>query len=114
MQMRGRTALHSVFFATKSSAVETRKGRSALLVNRRNELLINRYYFYAIQEPKLQFDYIVSLISDELFISPLTIVEIISANREALSELRKQPNNKQLAKRWSFFVWDAKRLLSFT
>lgn len=113
--MRGKTTLHSDIFTIQTNSGEKRKGRSALLINRRNELLINRYYFYAIQEPKLQFDYIISLISGELFISPLTIVEIIAANREVLAKLRKQqPDSRQLAQKWGFFVWDSKRLLSFT
>lgn len=113
--MRGRTTLHSELFTQKSNKAQKRKGRSALLINGRNELLINRYYFYAVQEPKLHFDYIISLISGELFISPLTIVEIITVNREVLAKLRKQqPDSKQLAQKWGFFVWDAKRLLSFT
>jgi len=104
--MRGSNTLFSDIFietATEQTAKPS-KGRSADLHQRRNELLINRYYYYGIQ--KLRYDFILEKLSDEFFLSVITIPFTIAENYTILHKVKKeQPTKQALQKKWPHLVW---------
>lgn len=107
--MRGSQSIFTNMFeeAQKVSVSRQRKGRSNVLHNARNEALIARYYFYCkFFENKLNYDYIISKLATEFYLSTVTIPEIITANTDKLSELKKeQPALKFFKEKWPYMVW---------
>jgi len=75
------------------------------LNDKRNELLIARYYFY-LSERKHTTDMILLKLQEEFFISTGRITDILKEKTPAIQELRKQKPEKawyrQLA---AHFVW---------
>lgn len=115
--MRGRTSLFdSLFPNVNADDRKARKGRSEQLINKRNELLLCRYVFYASANPRLQYEFIVERLSSEFFLSSVTIPEIIAVHRTTIDKLRKAPVKGLIldcADKYPFFVWNMKHLLRF-
>lgn len=65
------------------------RGRSRKLVERRNELLLSRYYYYGSYKGLL-YDQTLKLLERELFIRAHTIANIISDNIPYLQALRER------------------------
>ena len=81
------------------------KGRSKLLVEKRNELLLSRYYYYGYYK-NLLYVQILKFLEAEFFIAPDTIANIIQENTDFLQKLRK----KELVlysfrSRWPHLKW---------
>lgn len=105
---RGSRTLFTDIFETEADAtdVQKRKGRSEVFHARRNELLINRYYYYGNKQPRPSYKWILGQLSFEFNISETTIVEAIADNHGILQLLKKnKPTPKDMAKRWPHFVW---------
>lgn len=115
--MRGSNTLFADIFHNTDShlpAPKQRKGRSADLIEKRNDLLIHRYVFYSQITPRLNYDFIIERLSEEVFLSPITIPEIIAVNRGKIHVLRKNDLTRHyFEKRYPFLVWEPKQLLSF-
>lgn len=112
--MRGSNTLFADIFDNVAPVAKARKGRSASLIEKRNDLLLHRYVFYAQQQPRLSYDFIINTLSEELYIAPITIVEIIADNRPSIQSIRKQePTRAYFAKKFPCWVWDARVLLVF-
>lgn len=102
--MRGSNTLFADIFED-IVVIKQRKGRSADLINQRNECLIDRYFYYGQQ--KLRYNYILDILSKEFFLSRITIPEVIEANFEKLSALKKQqPSLKYFKDRWPHLTWN--------
>ena len=104
--MRGSQSLFADIFEEPPSMVErSRKGRSAQLHARRNECLIDRYYFKGKFTDK-RYNKIISELSEEFFISPVTIPDLINDNFQLLASLKKQqPEKSYFVKKWSHLSW---------
>lgn len=73
------------------------KGRSSRLIQRRNEYLIKRYYFwYELQ--RLRFEDVIERLSEnEVFLEEEYILRLIRDNSHLLKEIKqKKPSEKQL------------------
>ena len=102
--MRGSNTLFSDIFED-NVVIKQRKGRSADLIKLRNECLIDRYFYYGLQ--KFRYNYILDILSKEFFLSPITIPEVIEANFEKLSALKKeQPAMKYFKEKWPHLSWN--------
>jgi len=102
------TLFKEVFYTTP--AVKQRKGRSLSLIEKRNECLVDRYYFHG--RKKVSYAYLLEIISNEFFLSMVTIPEVIEANFNTLASLKKQwhdQDEKKLAehlrKKWPHLMW---------
>lgn len=92
-----------------------RKGRSINFAALRNTCLIDRYLFFVLLSDK-RYDIIISTLSKEFFLSPITITNVLQSNYEELIALKKKyqelkEKNKhnqvkgELAKKWQHLVW---------
>lgn len=109
--MRGQQSLfQEVFVATAEAVADTpalRQGRSERLHNRRNECLIDRYYYYGKFTDK-RYESILSTLEDEFFIEEITIQKRITENIEQLQRLKTEiPAREYFKKKWPHLVWAA-------
>lgn len=108
--MRGARQFANHF--VEANNVKCRKGRSEVLHEKRNELLFARYSFYGVFT-KWRYEVVIEVLSEEFFLSPVTIPEILDDNRRAiekakkeLKELHKSQAVKRLSQRWPHIEWD--------
>lgn len=100
---RGSQTLFADVF--EDEPVTHRKGRSAELHAKRNECLVDRYYYYGKFE-KWRYNIILETLSAQFFISTITIAEAIEGNFDQLSALKKeQPSIIYFKKKWDHLVW---------
>jgi Leucine-rich repeat (LRR) protein len=106
MSLRGtRTLFSDIFITEPEPATKQRKGRSESLFLQRNELLIDRYYYYGKLTDK-RYNVIIKTLSQEFFLSTETIPEILTHNYIKLSLVkREQPTKRELQKKWPWLVW---------
>jgi len=83
-----------------------KQGRSAQLHSRRNDCLVDRYYFYFAFTDK-RYTSILEDLSEEFFInSTFTIPQVLDEYYEALVALRnKKPDIGYFKKKWPHLVW---------
>lgn len=105
--MRGSLSLFTDIFeqpVTPGPEVR-RKGRSPELHAKRNECLIDRYYYYGKFMDR-RYESIIKTLSEEFFISPVTIPEVIAENSSLLLNLKKnQPSKNWFSKKWPHLSW---------
>lgn len=102
--MNGNKKLFSDIFED-SSHPKQRKGRSLEHITRRNDCLIDRYYFFGKFSDK-RYNKIIELLSFEFFLSVVTIPEIITDNDTLLHNLKnKRPGASYFKKKWPHLVW---------
>ena len=104
--MRGHT-LFAELFETKKHVDENRKGRSSDLINSRNEFLFYRYYYYGqFFENTLSYKYIIETLAKEVWLSDVTVPQILEDNYERLGQIKKQsPDKRWLREKWPYWVW---------
>jgi hypothetical protein len=105
--MRGQQSLFEGFFTTDNEqpVMNARQGRSEELHNKRNEALVERYYFYGKFTDK-RYEAIVDQLSEEFYIAPFTIQERINENFSKMSELKAmQPTKDYFKKKYPHLVW---------
>jgi hypothetical protein len=91
--------------SSSSPAEKQRKGRSEALNNKRNECLLDRYFFYG-KFSGLRYELILEVLSSEFFLSEVTIPKIVDENLEKLIQLKKQlPDKKYFQNKWPHLVW---------
>jgi len=82
-----------------------RKGRDTKLLEKRNECLIARYYYYRNFTDK-RYEVIIDLLVDEFWLTRLTLPQIIS---KYTSELRKltdlRPDKTYFTNKWPHLKW---------
>lgn len=85
--------------------VPERKGRNELLVQKRNELLICRYYYH-VKIIGCQYSVALSALENEMFITKRTIVDTIQKHHSLLKELHHiKPDIKYFRSKFSFLQW---------
>ena len=89
-----------------TASTVVRKGRSAELLERRNEHILYRYYFYLKYDDKRS-DVVLRLLSEQFYLAEATIHEIIhetAASDEVLLRIKKEmPSEAQLRRKFKFF-----------
>lgn len=108
--MRGSQTLFAEIFEAPP-APKQRKGRSATLISKRNSLLIDRYYYYG-RVFEYSYPKVLSLLEEEMFLSMITIPEVITDNLDALSELKRNFKDEKpekliqhFKKKWPYLIW---------
>ncbi len=104
---RGHRSLFIQLFDEPIQAIPTgeRKGRSEVLIARRNELLVCRYYYYAkIQEKK--YNYILAQLELETNIAQRTISDTLTSERPLLLKLREtSPPVEYFKNKYPWLIW---------
>ena len=84
---------------------QEKKGRNKNLIERRNEFLFHRYC-YLSKIKQLTMPLVYSQLETELFLSTITIVEILEANAQTILLIKKQmPTVKDLREKWPTIMW---------
>lgn len=106
--MRGaHTLFQEIFVVNEVTQERTRKGRSEELHARRNQLLVERYWYYGQYTPA-RFELIIKILSQEFFLSTSRIPDIIQQHLDSLRGLKSNPLSlRDLKARWPHFVWNA-------
>lgn len=106
--MRGERSIFLSLFNDNVKQITTapeRKGRSEDLLNKRNELLVCRHYYYT-RIMELQYQRTLEKLENELYLSQRTIIDIINNNHKLLSSINSQkPAAKYFRTRFPFMVW---------
>lgn len=114
--MRGQQKLFNDFIEPHQPLLVAVKGRSATLIDARNELLLHRYYWHSRREIepgiRMSFDSLLSAVSDEFFIERRTIINVLDACYRDYQLLRTQYKDhtdaqlsRHLKARWPWLVW---------
>ena len=100
--MRGRKMLLE---SAQQQEKPKQKGRSSTQVRRRNECLMDRYYYYSAFTDK-RYELIVETLSAEFFLSIHTIPDLIQDYARHITELKqKKPTVAYFSSRWPFMKW---------
>lgn len=105
--------LFNELIAETTTPEKLQKGRSKSHIDRRNELLLDRLYHFK-KIFGFDYDYVLEILSAELFLSDVTIPCIIqkSDSQLYLRNLKlSQPNRPELETKWPHLVWNEKELL---
>lgn len=106
MSLRGSNTLFNDIFVMPV-AEKQRKGRSEFLISKRNEFLIDRY-FYLGKTTGLRYELLIRIIADEMFLSAYTIQEILYDNSAKIQAVKKvSPSKKDLMRKWPHINWEA-------
>jgi hypothetical protein len=108
-----RTLFSDIFVAIPD---KQRKGRSLSLIEKRNECLIDRYYWHGrkILEggKRIAYSSLLETISNEFYLSHITIYEIVDNNYEYLTQLKKEWQDEKEEKmrkhfqcKWLHLIW---------
>lgn len=105
-QQRGTLTLFANLLPEQAPAQPGKhKGRSAELIDKRNECLINRYVYY-LKYSELRYSSILQRLSTEFFLSTVTIPDILADNADKVKELNKEtPPKNSLSKLWPHLQW---------
>ena len=102
---RGNQTLFQGIFEDTVPKVKTGKGRNSNLNAKRNEQLVDRYYYYG-KFYETRYTAILSKLENEFHISSVTVVEVITANHAMLRNLKTlQPSIKYFKEKWPHWVW---------
>lgn len=107
MSQRGSLTLFKNIFQDDSPAPseKQRKGRSELHNSRRNDCLIDRYFFYG-RFSGLRYELILEMLSHEFFLSAVTIPKVVDENLDKLIQLKKEkPDVSFFQNKWPHLVW---------
>ena len=102
--MRGQKIFNEII-KDNGIARTLRRGRNNSLIDKRNECLVARYYYYASIKNKCYEDILRQIVS-EFFLSPATITNIILEHTEQLQSLKqKGPVLYYFQTRWPHLKW---------
>lgn len=101
-----RTLYHDLLKPDVKPANQT-KGRSVLLMDKRNTLLCYRYFYYAFHQKKTYQDALKEL-ENEFFIAEITIIKCLSERQADLKEIfNSKPTINDLKKQFIWLVWQS-------
>lgn len=82
-----------------------RKGRSTSLLQKRNECLVARYFYYGYLKHKC-FEEILKLLVVEFYLSPSTVCRAVKDKGEQLQSLKQRgPTIHYFQSRWPHLKW---------
>ncbi len=106
--MRGSTLFADIAYSEPALAEKQSKGRSSDLIAKRNELLVDRFFYY--KSRRYDYVYILELLSNEFFLAESTIPQILEKpnNQVYYRRLRmEQPEIKTFKIKWPHLLWAA-------
>lgn len=89
------------------------KGRNKTLIEKRNECLLDRLFFFKKIFPT-DYEFVLGRLSDEFFLSEVTIPQVIEKAdcQLYLRTLKLEPPTKEiLMDKWPHFIWNEKELM---
>jgi hypothetical protein len=102
--MRGKSLFVEIFEPSAKPSNQ-KKGRSADLHAKRNECLIHRFFYYG-KFTSNRYEKIIKDLSNEFFLSTVTIPEVIDDNYQQLIKLKEQqPPKSYFVKKWPHLNW---------
>jgi hypothetical protein len=110
---RGATTLFADLVFATVLPEKQQQGRSKTLLTKRNELLLNRHYYF-LRNFHFGYDSVLEILESEFHISIVTIPKIMSTpeNYTYLHNLKKNPpSTKELEVKYPHLVWEIKTLL---
>ena len=103
--MRGSNAVVSIFPVSIETKPE-QKGRRNVHIDRRDDALATRFYFYH-HIKRLRYDDILLKLEREFFITTNVIIQRLNERTEFMKQLSKDtPKRDCLKKMFPFFVWN--------
>jgi hypothetical protein len=107
IQRGSQTLFKNIFIEAEEKPLqeEPKKGRSKQLNSKRNECLIDRYFFYG-RFSGLRYELILATLSVEFFLSDVTIPKIVDENLDKLIQLKQaKPDRQYFKTKWPHLVW---------
>lgn len=102
--MRGKK-LHTDLFVKPASPEQVKKGRSERLIEKRNECLIARYYYYTVYRG-LEYENIIRRLVSEFFLSAKSVIHIINSNTDLVKSYRERELVLHFfQKHWPYMRW---------
>jgi hypothetical protein len=107
---RGQRSIYNSLFPEETltdtlATLTERKGRSEMLILKRNEYLICRYYYFARIMGK-KYPACQELLKEETFLEKRTIINIIEANQDFLRHLKNHNADIKFFKsKYPHIVW---------
>lgn len=84
---------------------DQRSGRNPQLIEKRDNLLIHRFYFKTKVQRKI-YDDVLRELEEETFLSKIMIMKILQAKADqALLIKKQQPSKEDLRRQFPFMVW---------
>lgn len=84
-----------------------RKGRDPVRHSKRTECLVDRYYYYVRFNREWRYEYVLEVLSEEFWLSPDTIPDLLTTNDRQLATLKRdKPDKGWFKKKWSHLVWN--------
>jgi hypothetical protein len=106
MSLRGSNTLFADVFDLPVTEKQ-RKGRSESLISKRNEFLIDRYFFLG-KTTGIRYELLMRIIAGEMFLSAYTVQEILFDNSAKIQAIKRaNPTKKDLMKKWPHINWEA-------
>lgn len=113
-----RTLFQEIFMPETAIPDKQRKGRSSTLIEKRNECLLDRYYWHGrkqIDGKRIDYSSLLETVSNEFFLSMVTIPDIVDANYTYLTTLKsdwpiwdrqkEEKMRKHFQLKWPHLVW---------
>lgn len=83
-----------------------RAGRSAGLIEKRNELIMYRYYFYGVHNG-MRWEEVSKILGREFFLSAVTVIKIIESHGEMSRRIiEEEPSIAKLKRKYDFLRWE--------
>lgn len=104
--IRGSQNFKNIFTETEEKQdAKPKKGRNSDLYSKRNECLIDRYFFYG-SFTALRYEVIVETLSAEFWLTEGTIPRLVEDHLDRLIEMKKaKPSKQYFQKKWPHLVW---------
>lgn len=111
--VRGSNKIFKDFFhsTTQCESPNLKKGRNVELNNKRNECLLDRYFYYG-SVTQYRYETIIDKLSVEFFLSRVTIPKVIDSNYDLLALKKKEYKGipeeklkKTMAEKWPHLSW---------
>ncbi len=106
--MIGQQSIFSDILPTLQKPKAEGIGRNKILIAQRNTKLIHRYYYYVQLQPhRLDYSYIIGILSAEFDLSDFRIIILLQENHTELKTIiAAKLTKKELAKKYPFFSWE--------
>jgi hypothetical protein len=96
---------NELFAETPVLTIASRNGRNEELDQRRNDCLIDRFFFIG-RETKMGWQPTVIKTAEQFFLTPFQVSKIVQRNADKLRKLKKeQPGKNYFIKKWPHLVW---------
>lgn len=106
--MRGQRTFQSLFPITDIATMTEplRRGRSADLIDKRNEFLIDRYCYYRLYHTDLNYEAVLRIMLDQVFIAEFTQAKLVVEYASEIKQLmNQQPSLGYFRSKWPEHKW---------